>query len=409
MSEQPKNRIPVPENHVRKDAAITQLREGLNIINRPHASLRSENAAGKSTEKSERAVQKNSSEPTRKRRGEAVKSQANNKVQKKRPTEIKRGANMLTADKPIKRADENKVHPKYSAPHRSDAEKERRQRLKEEYRRKQELLNRQQRLKKIREKERNRQAKQKLEAEREQKQIARQKMLERQLEKQRESETKKRYSRELSVEQNTRKRLQGEKQKEYTEALFKAFLLRAVASVILGVLLFTVSFSIFLFTFHFKTHGSSELTVKIGATESKYAENEFTNGRTAYVCIDEIASMCGFTVIKTENGVKYISHGAGNESAVFTPGSATVRINGTEIRLKDVPFEKDGKIYIPLYFISDYCIGLTATYDKEANTASVTRNVLSESKDAVTYEDITFTVKSSEELEGIDESILGDG
>ncbi len=304
-----------------------------------------------------------------------------------------------------------KTHPEYSHPVKPKAPEVDREKLKAEYKHKQELLQKQQRLKRAAEKERQRQKKQREEALREQKLLEQKREKERRQQIKQEKERQKKYKRELTIEQNRKKQLHGEEKKQHDIALARAYLLRIAACLVLGVILFVASFSAFLVIFNLKKELPSELTVSVGGIETRSSASEFIHGDTVYVCHNDIASLCNFTHMQVANEMKYISPDIGNESVSFIPDSATVKINGTSVRLNSTVFVKDEKLYVPLSFYTDYCLGIITVYDKTARKATIERiatneNAVAQNGAVPIYEPITFTVKSCEELKQIDENIL---
>ncbi len=380
-----KNKIQTPPA---KDREITQLRDGLGIVN-------------------------NSRRPTHTvpidppRRAKTTAPPQNTAETKTPPTQTS------TPQKPRQtstapRRTEQKTHPKYASTKSTDSD---RQRLREEYRQKQLLLEKQQRIKRAREKEKQQREKERRQAAAEQKLLKKQREKERRLAAKQRAEREKKYARELSVEQNKRRHLAGAQREEYIKQTAKAIFFRSVVSLILGILLFAVSFSAFLVIFNIASDPSDTLTVTLDGTSVKYPRDEYVMSDTVYVCFDDISSMCGFIKANSSDTVTYVSPDAGNESVSLTPDSATVLINGTPTRLNAVVITKDdGKLYVPLTLFTDYVQGLSVSYDSMKCNVTVSRIVTNENAvgqgASPVYEDITFTVKSSKPLDRIDESIL---
>ncbi len=360
---QPKNRIPTPsEKHVHVDRSTPQINEGLSVV-----------------------------------------KNLKRRQPPEEPKQSTRAPSHVEEKKPPK---SQKIHPKYASPHKEELERERRERARAEQKQKQKLIEKQRRMEKLREKEELRRKKLKAEAEHDKRQREQQRHREQRQAQKRNAQMQKKYSRELSVEENNRRMLYREKQKEYRQALLKAYFFRFIASVILGIVLFIFSFSAFLIIFNLRSAPADELTVNICGNEKIYSDKMFISETTSYICMDDVAAACDLTLFKSNGQFKYISSDVGNESASFTPNSATVEINGTKIRLNALPFLHEEKLFVPLSFLTDYCLGLNVEYDRQNGTVNITRIQTGSVGDTPTYADITFKIKSSGELEHIDENIL---
>ncbi len=273
---------------------------------------------------------------------------------------------------------------------------------------KRQLEEKQKRMKRAREKDELYRRKLKAEAERDRRRRAEQRERERIRAEKQEAQKRKKYSGELSSEENRRRRLNREKKKEKRLALIKWHMYMFSASLVVGVILFVLSFASFLIIFNMRSAPSDDVTVNICGIEKDYTADELINGKSMYICMDDVSAGCGFMSFKENDSVRFISSDSGNEAVVFTPGSATAVINGTKTRMDSNALLYEEKLYVPLSFFTDYCLGLDIEADRHEGIVNISRKETGTVGNKVIYEDITFTVKNADELEHIDENIIPD-
>ena len=127
-----------------------------------------------------------------------------------------------------------------------------------------------------------------------------------------------------------------------------------------------------------------------------------TLNRVAYMNMTLLSDECGFTVSGTKACLRYTADKG--EYVEFTVGSVSARINGDIVNMEGAALVRGGNVWIPLAFAENYFGGLVFTPDEEKNTLSVSRAVKSTEADgSIIYEDITFRVKGSVSIPGIDE------
>lgn len=227
------------------------------------------------------------------------------------------------------------------------------------------------------------------------------------------------YKREVSEEEN-RKRLEtrAEQRRKLAQGAKTGF---AVISggVVLGCLLFLISFGAFLISLNFDIAPTEDKLLEycIGTqSQAKTVDmaNYCKNGEY-YVSMADIAALCNFTVAGTEQEIKYISPDTGNETVVFHVGTLTAYVNKTEIRLSAPTYRKGGVLYIPFSFLQDYSEGLICTFeeaDEDENAKLTVRKYLENERDVATlgaapiYAPVAFRIKYPAVLQGLSEDAL---
>ena len=137
---------------------------------------------------------------------------------------------------------------------------------------------------------------------------------------------------------------------------------------------------------------------------------------TVYVCGDDIVKLCEFSVIGTEDEIKYISPDSGNDVVTFYKNSNRATVNKNDVRLEAETFIKDGKLYIPMSFFTSYATGLVCEYKPETDSERAAIKVYKIYNETahlvygvpVYYDPVSFRLKESVTLDRIDESALAD-
>ena len=129
-----------------------------------------------------------------------------------------------------------------------------------------------------------------------------------------------------------------------------------------------------------------------------------TINNVLYMNMSRLAEICSFVVSGTMNSMRFTADN--NEYVEFTVGSRSAKINGDMVDISYGPaLVKENKdIWIPLSFAEAYFNGLEFVKDEEKDTIEISRTELEGStKEEPLYSDITFSIKGSQTLEGIEE------
>ncbi len=203
-----------------------------------------------------------------------------------------------------------------------------------------------------------------------------------------------------------------EMQLGYYKAMISAYVARLIAMIIVGVLIFTVSFVAFRISLSISNSPSQEnYTYIINGEKRKLDSKIALKNGTLYLCGDDIASMCNLTVAGDEYEIKYISPDNGNETASFRINTRSAYVNKNEIRLSSETFKEDERLYIPLEFFENYMQGVKIVHNENERTVTVSRIVINESDIAVLgakaeYADITYKLKNSQAILSLNENAL---
>lgn len=360
MPYQKYNRIPVPEVQREEKKPISQLRSELSFVN------------------TGTAEKKKSSEKPRK------------------PSNVQ----------PPEKRTSQKIHPGYEKPYDRDRQARLEQRKRAEYLHRKQLAEKRRRAEKARQRELAASKRLKAEAKREKELEYKKRSYYEKQRRKLNAERNKRYSRELSAEENARIRMKKERKKKRRMETARVFAARAIASAILGILLFVFGFTIHMISLNRYASQSTLIYARVGENERYKAQKD-----NIFVLGEQISQLCGFTVLESESGVKYISADQGNEYISFSVGIPSASVNGSTVSLSASPYIKDEKLYIPLSFFEEYCLGLDVLYDEESNTVSISRQITNEKAvengiAAPIYEPVTFALKDSGVLTRIDEKLV---
>ncbi len=376
MSYRQYNRIPVPEVQRDEKKPLSQLRDELSFVNGGVDASDKEKPRSAARPKS--IVVPKTGE---KRRSSSVVQSSEKRVNQK-------------------------IHPGYEKPYDADRQRRLEERKRAEYIHRKQLAEKRRRAEKARQKELAASKRLKREAKRE-RELENKKMLYRKQQRRRlNAERNKRYSHELSVEENARIRIKKEREKKRRMEKARLFAVRAAASVVLGILLFSFGFAMHIFSLNRYAAYSLSVYVRVGENERYKAEKG-----NIFILGEQISQLCDFTALENENGVKYISSASGNEYITFTFDVPSATVNGNKVRIEASPYIKNGKIYVPLSFFEEYCSGLNILYDEKSNTVGVSRQITNEKAVASNgaapiYEPVTFTLKENGTLTRIDERLV---
>lgn len=129
-----------------------------------------------------------------------------------------------------------------------------------------------------------------------------------------------------------------------------------------------------------------------------------TVNKVLYMNITELSDMCDFIVSGSKDCLRYtVDNG---EYAEFTVGSVSAKINADIVNMEGAALVRENEnVWIPLSFAEAYISGLDIQRDEEHNTISIKRQELTGStEENPRYSKITFRIKGSQTLEGIDEN-----
>lgn len=140
----------------------------------------------------------------------------------------------------------------------------------------------------------------------------------------------------------------------------------------------------------FSTDKPSSINYVIGDSEYKLSGGEaYSENGLLLVCFDDIAALCDMTVTGSAESKTF--YAAGSEQRIeLTNGDRTARINDSEYDMLTSAVMRDGKIYVPLDFVSANMYGIEVAL--ENGTLTVKRGEYNAStKNDPLYVDVTFT------------------
>ncbi len=129
-----------------------------------------------------------------------------------------------------------------------------------------------------------------------------------------------------------------------------------------------------------------------------------TRDGTVYLPMSALSEMCNLTVTGTDKDLRYIPRDSDSQSVEFIIGTNIVYVNGVVARTSAPTFTAEGKLYVPVDFISRYADGLTLEVDEVQHKVTVFRNVISVDADGKkTYDDITFKLSRNSDIPVMEE------
>lgn len=139
---------------------------------------------------------------------------------------------------------------------------------------------------------------------------------------------------------------------------------------------------------------------KIGETKKELAS--LNVNKVAYMNITALSEACGFTVSGTKASLRFTADKG--EYAEFTIGSTSAHVNGDIVNMEGAALVRGEDVYIPIAFAENIFGGLVFETDEENGVLTVSREVTSVNADgSEIYADITFRIKGSVAIPGIDE------
>ena len=160
-------------------------------------------------------------------------------------------------------------------------------------------------------------------------------------------------------------------------------------------LFFIVFFSVtalicifFIFDF-FSTDKRQSVSYVIGEQEYKLsAKDAYSLDGDIMVCFDDIAALCEMTVTGSADNKSYYAENS-NQKIKFSDGSRIAVVNDSDKDMLSHAEMRDGKMYVPLDFVTQYMSGIRVTNEK--NSITVARGEYNAStKDNPLYADATF-------------------
>lgn len=193
-------------------------------------------------------------------------------------------------------------------------------------------------------------------------------------------------------------------QKPKSEADKKILIRNAVIFVLMLIALIGIGSAIMLSTLKTTPEkAKADFNVVYDIGDKKISFMSSTVNKVKYMNLSSLSDICGFTVSGTKACLRFTADGG--EYVEFTIGSVSAKINGDIVNMEGAALTRnENNVWIPIAFAENYFGGLVFTTDKENNTLSVSRAVKSTEADgSIIYEDITFRVKGSVSIPGIDE------
>ncbi len=135
-------------------------------------------------------------------------------------------------------------------------------------------------------------------------------------------------------------------------------------------------------------------------------ENELSSltvNNVLYMNITELSDMCSFIVSGTKDSLRYT---ASNEEYIeFTIGSRSAKINGDIVNMEGAALVRESEnVWIPLSFAELYINGINIEKSEEEHIIAICRTEKGKDDEGVPYySEITFRIKGSQSLEGIEE------
>lgn len=140
----------------------------------------------------------------------------------------------------------------------------------------------------------------------------------------------------------------------------------------------------------FSTDKPTSIEYVIGDSEYKLSgDKAYSQNGYLLVCFDDIAELCGMTVTGTAAGKTFYADGS-EQKIEFNDGDRTARINNSEYDMLTAAVIADGKVYVPVDFVSENMQGIEVVF--ENSTLTVKRGEYNAStKNDPLYVDVTFS------------------
>lgn len=193
-------------------------------------------------------------------------------------------------------------------------------------------------------------------------------------------------------------RVKADKKKRRSILGMRVLLTLICYAILLPVSLFFVS----LWLPHHTTPETGDFIYQIGPdkdylSRKTYGWSTVRSGDIYYLDMTGIASYCNLATTGDSKKIRYIVKETG-ETVEFILGQSIAYINGIPERMGGDVYEKSGKIYVPLDFVSRVFTGLSVTLDLEKNKITLLR-VTNEKEEPLV---ISFPVKNPDTTPEID-------
>ncbi len=187
-----------------------------------------------------------------------------------------------------------------------------------------------------------------------------------------------------------------------SDKIFYRILAVLALFVILSLLL-----SAFLLVDFFKTEKTPDISIfyTIDGVESKFQHADVYRNDILMVNFTDIAKMCGYTVSGNSQNQKFhFVTNIANESAEFTSGDSTCKINGAAFELSRPCEIENGNVWLPLSFVRDYVLGLSIEADESAGKVVVSREKYEPGvSDYEIYPPMLFKIREQTTIDSIGE------
>jgi len=158
-------------------------------------------------------------------------------------------------------------------------------------------------------------------------------------------------------------------------------------------------------------------TYTLGLKEDEYytaknvAENTIYKNGVLYLNMSDIAKMCNLTVVGDFNELTYFSVDNDKQRVTFYYDSDKISVNGEHYKLSGTMFLRDGSVYVPASFVSDFCTGIIYEIDDDKHTLDIYRHSLGIEYNPLdepyhVYEDISFLTGSIQPIKLPDRGLM---
>ncbi len=181
---------------------------------------------------------------------------------------------------------------------------------------------------------------------------------------------------------------------------------RVLAVLVLFVIL-SLLLSVFLLVDFFKTEETPDISISysVDGVESEFEHADVYRGDILMVNFTDIAKMCGYTVSGNSQTQKFhLVTSIANESAEFTSGDSTCKINGASFELSCPCEIENGNVWLPLSFVRDYILGLSIEADEKIGKVVISREKYEPGvSDYEIYPPMLFKIREQTTIDSIGE------
>ena len=181
---------------------------------------------------------------------------------------------------------------------------------------------------------------------------------------------------------------------------------RVLAVLVLFVIL-SLLLSVFLLVDFFKTEETPDISISysVDGVESEFEHADVYRGDILMVNFTDVAKMCGYTVSGNSQTQKFhLVTSIANESAEFTSGDSTCKINGASFELSCPCEIENGNVWLPLSFVRDYILGLSIEADEKIGKVVISREKYEPGvSDYEIYPPMLFKIREQTTIDSIGE------